>query len=291
MKHQSTILVAGSNGQLGRELQDLSVQHPELHFVFLDRSQLPIEEEHAVRDAFEKYQPGFVVNCAAYTAVDQAESEAGKADMINGTAIGLLAMVAREHDAKFIHISTDYVFNGHSEHPWKEDDPVDPINAYGRSKLLGERLCMEQDPSAVIIRTSWVYSHHGNNFVKTMLRLMSSRDEIRVVNDQVGSPTYAADLAAAIVAIIAAEDWVPGIFHFSNEGHISWFDFATEIKNLSGSSCRVVPIPSAEFPTPAKRPAFSVMDTGKIRQSYPVMIRSWKDALGECMSKLLHQAR
>jgi dTDP-4-dehydrorhamnose reductase len=185
-----------------------------------------------------------------------------------------------------IHISTDYVFNGKANRPLKEDDPVDPVNAYGETKLMGESMAM-QNTDAVIIRTSWVYSKYGNNFVKTMKRLMGEKESISVVNDQVGSPTYAADLAEAIVEIIRSGKWIPGIYNYSNSGVISWFDFAREIKNLLHSKCEVSPITTEQFPTPAKRPAYSVLDKTKINTVYNITIRDWKESLKKCITKLV----
>jgi dTDP-4-dehydrorhamnose reductase len=240
-----------------------------------------------VRNCFEAYHPAFCINAAAYTAVDKAETESDLAKLVNGEAVGVLAEVARSFGTKFIHISTDYVFNGNSSTPYKETDPVDPMNVYGKSKLDGEQRCMKQDPDAIILRTSWVYSYHGNNFVKTMLRLMKERSEINVVADQIGSPTYAADLAQAILQIIASGKWLPGIYHYANEGKISWYDFALAIREMSGSTCKVQPIPSAAYPTPARRPSYSLLNTEKIREAYGLSIPFWKESLEECMRRLL----
>ncbi|HEY0068101.1 MAG TPA: dTDP-4-dehydrorhamnose reductase [Flavisolibacter sp.] len=287
MEAAPKILVTGSNGQLGSELKDLAPLYPQYQFVFFNRSQWPIDDEAVSASIFEEHKPQFVVNCAAYTAVDKAESEKETALRINGTAAGILARLCSTHGARFIHISTDYVFDGQAQEPITESLPVNPINSYGQTKLAGEQAATGKNPDSVIIRTSWVYSSYGNNFVKTMMRLMKERESLGVVNDQYGSPTYAADLAAAIIAIIRHSDWTPGIYNYSNEGVITWFEFAEEIRKSIDSSCIVNPITTAQFPTPAKRPAYSVLDKSKIISTYPVQLRDWKESLKECIGKLL----
>ena len=279
------ILVSGSNGQLGSELQEIASQFKAFQFVFFSRAELSITDRAALEKMFILHRPSYFINCAAYTAVDKAEKEKEIAEEINGHAVGAIATLCSQYDCRLIHISTDYVFNGKASTPLKEDDPVDPVNAYGDSKLMGERLAM-QHTGAVIIRTSWVYSKYGNNFVKTMKRLMGEKESISVVNDQVGSPTYAADLAAAIMEIITSGKWEPGIYNYSNSGVISWFDFANEIKTLLHSTCKILPISTAQFPTPAKRPAYSVLDKSKIKKVYNITTRDWKESLMKCMSKL-----
>lgn len=286
MEAKPKILVTGSNGQLGSELKDLAPLYPQYEFHFFDRSQWPIDDEAISVSIFKEHRPQFVVNCAAYTAVDKAESEKEAALRINGTAVGILARLCHEYDARFIHVSTDYVFDGTATQPIIESMAVNPVNSYGQTKLEGERAAMENNPSSVILRTSWVYSSYGNNFVKTMMRLMKERESLGVVNDQYGSPTYAADLAAAIIAIIRHSAWTPGIYNYSNEGVITWFEFAEEIRNSIGSNCTVNPITTAQFPTPARRPAYSVLDKSKIISTYPVHLRDWKESLKECMGKL-----
>jgi dTDP-4-dehydrorhamnose reductase len=280
------ILVSGSNGQLGSELQEIARQFKAFQFVFFSRSELSITDSAAMEKMFILHHPSYFINCAAYTAVDKAEKEKEIAEEINGHAVGAIATLCNQYDCRLIHISTDYVFNGKASTPLKEDDPVDPVNAYGDSKLMGERLAM-QHTDAVIIRTSWVYSKYGNNFVKTMKRLMGEKESISVVNDQVGSPTYAADLAAAIMEIITSGKWEPGIYNYSNSGVISWFDFANEIKKQLHSKCEVYPIPTSQFPTPAKRPAYSVLDKEKIQSVYNIKAREWKESLKEFIDKLV----
>ncbi len=281
-----TILVTGANGQLGREMQVIAAAYSGYHFLFVSKDELSIEDTGAVKEYFADHQIDVCVNCAAYTAVDKAETDTEKAFAVNGEAVGVLATACKEKNARFIHISTDYVFDGTATEPYKEDHPVHPIGVYGASKLKGEELALQNNPAAIIIRTSWVYSSFGNNFVKTMLRLMKERESINVVNDQQGSPTYAADLAAAIMQIISGDAVSAGIFNFSNHGIINWYEFALAIKELTASNCVVNPIPSSQYPTPAKRPAYSVLDTGKIRDTFNVMIPAWKDSLKKCLSLL-----
>lgn len=284
---KSIILVTGANGQLGRELQMLAAVNPEYDFIFTDRTQLPIGDQQQVDTFFATRQPTWCINCAAYTAVDKAESDKDTAFRINGDAPGYLAAACRRHGARLIHISTDYVFDGSSAIPLKEGDPTGPINTYGASKLAGEQKAMENNPEAtVIIRTAWVYSEFGNNFVKTMIRLMKERPAINVVDDQLGSPTYAADLAAAILHIIAHPLFTPGIFHYSNEGRITWYQFAIAIRERIGSACTINPIPSSQFPTPAKRPHYSLLDKTLIRNTYQLIIPDWETSLETCLSRL-----
>jgi len=293
---QQKIIVTGAAGQLGRELQIAADAFPQFAFRFLSRNDLAIEDSTATLALFQQEQPDWCINCAAYTAVDKAETEKEQAFRINGTAVGTLAAACRHTGARLVHLSTDYVFDGSSPRPLKEEDPTGPISVYGASKLQGEQLAMkEHADGTVILRTSWVYSEFGHNFVKTMIRLMNERPSINVVNDQVGSPTYAADLATAILTITAttpfvpathSPHFVPGIYHYSNEGRISWYEFALAIKELTGSTCIVNPIPTTQFPTPAKRPAFSLLDKGLIRATYGLSIAEWKDSLAKCLRRL-----
>jgi dTDP-4-dehydrorhamnose reductase len=283
------ILVTGSNGQLGSDLRDLAASYPQYEFVFTDVAELSITNRDAVNSFFANERPAYLVNCAAYTAVDKAESEKPLSDEINGTAVGILASACQEHGTRFIHISTDYVFNGEASSPLKETDQVDPVNAYGASKLLGEQLAIQNNPSVIIIRTSWVYSFYGKNFVKTMMRLMSEKQSLGIIDDQLGSPTYAADLAEAIMQIISSGKWEQGIYNYSNDGVISWFDFANEIKHQIGSNCIVNPLTTEQFPTPAKRPKYSVLDKAKIQQTFSISLKDWKHSLRVCISKLVAQ--
>lgn len=291
MRAKPKILVTGGNGQLGREIQELAPAYSRFEFVFLSREDMPINNFELVRVFFNSVKPVYCINCAAYTAVDKAESERDLAFQVNGESVGVLAAICKEHDTKFIHVSTDYVFNGEGNYPYTENFPTDPVNVYGASKLEGERQAVQLNPDAVIIRTSWVYSSFGKNFVKTMIRLMNEKDEIKVVNDQIGSPTYAADLGEVILKIIYDLDlqpaeWKPGIYNFSNEGIISWFEFAQAIKELINCPCDVKPITTADYPTPAKRPAYSVLDKTKIQETFGVQLKDWKESLAICIEKI-----
>lgn len=294
MSDQPKILVTGGNGQLGKEIQKLAPLYPQFEFVFLSKEDMPINNFELVRVFFDSVKPAYCINCAAYTAVDKAESEKDLAIQVNGEAVGVLAAICREHDTKFIHISTDYVFNGEGNYPYTENFPTDPINTYGASKLEGEKQAIQVNPDTIVIRTSWVYSSFGKNFVKTMIRLMNEKDEIRVVSDQIGSPTYAADLAEVIMKIIgnrqlATGKWEPGIYNYSNEGIISWFEFAQAIKEIINCPCEVKPIKTAEYPTPAERPAYSVLDKTKIQQTFGIQLKDWKESLNICIEKIRKQ--
>jgi dTDP-4-dehydrorhamnose reductase len=282
------VLVTGKNGQLGRELADLAPNYEDqFTFAFLGRDELDISNEEQLTNVFNQLHPSFVINCGAYTAVDKAETEKEKALAINAEGVGIMAKLCKEYNAKFIHVSTDYVFNGTGTKPYEATDTTDPVNYYGFTKLEGEKLALQNNGDSIIIRTSWVYSQYGNNFVKTMIRLMKERPEIRVVSDQVGSPTYAKDLAEAIMHIIATETaGKGGIYHFSNEGVISWHEFAVGIKELKQLNSIVHPIPTTAFPTPAKRPAYSVMSKDKIVAEFGVALKDWKESLKECLDKL-----
>lgn len=277
------ILVTGANGQVGKELQVLALSNTGLQFNFVGKDDMPLHQFELVRNVFKAYKPAYCINCAAYTAVDKAESEQEFAFLVNAESVGALAATCREFGTKLIHISTDYVFNGISPVPYREDESTDPVNVYGASKRLGEELCFQNDPEAIIIRTAWVYSAYGHNFVKTMLRLMREKPSINVVNDQVGAPTYAADLARVMTKIIEDGKWNPGIYHYSNRGKISWYDFAMAIREMTGSSCQVNPILSEQYPTPARRPSFSLLNTEKIERTYHINIPDWKESLWECL--------
>ena len=288
---KQVILVTGSNGQLGKELKQIAANYSQFNFVFASREDLKLHHFGLVENFFIATKPQYCINCAAYTAVDKAESEQDMAMLVNGEAVAHLAAICKKYQTKFIQISTDYVFDGESETPFKEDDATGPINTYGKSKLLGEQLCIKENTDAIIIRTAWVYSSFGHNFVKTMMRLMNERNELNVVSDQIGSPTYAADLANAILTIInncqlSIVNWVPGIYHYSNEGKISWFEFALAIKELTGSKAIVHPILTAGYPTPARRPKFSLLNKDRIRTVYQLEIPAWKDSLVNCIQQL-----
>lgn len=287
------ILVTGANGQLGKELKELTPSFSQFDFIFLSREDLPIHNFELVRNSFKAYHPQYLINCAAYTAVDRAEQEKDKAFQVNGEAAGVLAAVCKEHQTKFIHISTDYIFDGKATTPYKEEFAPHPANAYGASKLEGEKQVLQLNPHSIIIRTSWVYSEFGKNFVKTMMKLLCEKEELNVVNDQVGSPTYAADLAEAIIQIInhlqvhdSPLTTHSGIYHFSNKGVISWYDFAVAIKEMIGSNCKLNPIHTSQYPTPAKRPMYSVLDNTKIQQTFGIQQKDWKESLAVCVQRI-----
>lgn len=285
------ILVTGAYGQLGSEIKELEKHFPNYHFIFTDIDVLDITCEMEVEDFFNENRPDFTINCAAYTAVDKAETEQRIATNINAKAPGILAKCSKQIDAKIIHISTDYVFDGDANHPYSESDEVNPQGVYGKTKLQGELNCLKENPNSVIIRTSWLYSGFGNNFVKTMIRLGSERDSLNVVFDQIGTPTYAADLASAILSVIQVSEkdstkFIPGVYHYSNEGVASWYDFAKAIFEISEIDCIVNPVLSDQFPTPAKRPHFSVLNKSKIRDNFGIEIPYWRDSLKTCILKL-----
>jgi len=280
------ILVTGANGQLGSELRELSVHYSQFEWVFADRSVMDLSDLESIPDYLDSIQPQVIINCAAYTAVDKAETETELADVLNHQAVGVMAQWRASHTCRLIHISTDYVFDGNSSTALDEEAPTAPINVYGQTKLAGELACMSENPEAIIIRTSWVYSRFGNNFVKTMSRLMQERDSLNVVNDQIGSPTYAADLAQAIMIIITHAHWQAGIYHFSNEGEISWYEFALAIQEISGFNCLVSGIPSSDYPTPAKRPHYSLLDKSKITTTFGVVVPGYRESLERCMGLL-----
>lgn len=280
------ILITGANGQLGSEIRLLSSDFPEFKFVFSDRSVLSMDAPETIVAYLDTIQPDFIVNCAAYTAVDKAETEPELADLINNKAVGIIAKWSFFNKVKLVHISTDYVFDGTSASPLKESDATNPQNEYGKTKLKGEIACLNANPESIIIRTSWVYSEFGNNFVKTMLRLMKERESINVVYDQIGSPTYAKDLAQAILDIISKNNWISGIYNFSNEGEISWFDFAVAIKEITKLNCDVNGIPSSQFPTPAKRPMYSLLDKSKIKKTFGVEVPEYSESLKKCIKTL-----
>ena len=288
-----TVLVTGKNGQLGWEIGQIVEQYPQFNFVFVDVDELDLSRPESIPAFFQKYQPGYFIHCAAYTAVDKAETEKDLALKINAESVGVIAKECAKINCPLVFISTDYVFNGHGTEPYKTNQPAEPLNYYGYTKHIAEKLATENWNKTLIIRTAWVYSTHGHNFVKTMLRLMKEKEQITVVNDQVGSPTYAADIAKAIMQVVS--QWNNGnkkfgTYHYTNNGIISWHDFATEIKTLSGLSCNVLPVPSTEYSTPAKRPAYSVMDTHEIVDDFGVELRDWKISLKICVNKLLSQS-
>ena len=284
------ILVTGSYGQLGNELHELADQGLPYHFIWTDVDTLDITDKEALRNFINKNPIDLLINCAAYNAVDKAEEEKEIAELINTKAVKLLAEISKENGAKGIHISTDYVFNGKTFLPYKETDTPNANSAYGISKLKGEKEALKYD-NALIIRTAWLYSSYGKNFVKTMLRLGAERESLNVIFDQVGTPTYAYDLAKTIISIINnindnKKDFNPGIYNFSNEGVCSWYDFAVFIMKSAGLSCKVLPIETKDYPLPANRPFYSVLNKSKIRSAFNIEIPHWKESLDKCIKKI-----
>ena len=280
------ILITGANGQLGNEMRVLSAEHPEYTYFFTDVAELDICDEQAVMDFVQAKGIHVIVNCAAYTAVDKAEENVALCTKLNADAVGYLAKAAEACGAEFIQISTDYVFDGTAHIPYQETAPTCPESVYGHTKLAGERKALTLCSRAMVIRTAWLYSTFGNNFVKTMIRLGRERDSLGVIFDQIGTPTYARDLARAIFAVIC-QGVVPGIYHFSNEGVCSWYDFTKAIHRLAGiSTCNVKPLHTSEYPAKAKRPHYSVLDKTKIKETYHIEIPYWMDSLQGCIEEL-----
>jgi dTDP-4-dehydrorhamnose reductase len=282
------VLVTGANGQLGNELRAISPNFDNLKFFFTDVDDLDISNRDALENYFKNSAIDFVINCAAYTQVDKAEAERESAMMLNATAPGYLAEFSEIYKFRMIHISTDFVFDGTQNTPYTEEDEENPIGYYAKTKLAGEKAVIENSPNWMIIRTSWLYSSFGNNFVKTMLKYGRERGLLNVVFDQIGTPTYARDLAEAILQIISDPGTysINGIFHYSNEGVISWYDFAKTILEIKKVECKVNPIRTVDYPTPAKRPAYSVLDKAKFKETFGLEVPYWKDSLRECMGLL-----
>ena len=280
------VLITGANGQLGHEMRNVLNGDDRFEAIFTDVAELDICDAEAVNRAVADNRVDYIVNCAAYTQVDKAEDNVELCRKINATAVENLARAAAACGARMIHVSTDYVFNGRGYRPYTEDMTPDPQSVYGSTKLEGEQALMRLCPQSAIIRTAWLYSPYGNNFVKTMMRLGTERDELSVVADQIGTPTCAADLARAILAVLTAEPFVPGIYHFSDEGACSWYDFTVAIHRLAGITCRVKPIRSDEYPSRAHRPFYSVLDKSKIKQTYGITIPHWYESLSHCIEIL-----
>jgi dTDP-4-dehydrorhamnose reductase len=290
------IIVTGSKGQLGRSIQKLSSEYPDLEFVFTDIEELDISDSAQTDHFFTAENPSVVVNCAAFTAVDRAEKEELLAEKINHRGVANLANACRKTGTRLIHISTDYLFDGNKSTPYHEKDIVKPKSVYGITKLEGETAILRAEIKSIIIRTSWLYSEYGNNFVKTMLRLGKEKNQLKIVSDQVGTPTYAGDLARALLDILqlTAEDskrFVTGIYHYSNEGVASWYDFTKAIFEYSPEViCQVCPIDTNAYPTPATRPAYSVLNKSKIKSTFDIKIPYWRDSLKLCLIKLQQDA-
>jgi dTDP-4-dehydrorhamnose reductase len=281
------ILVTGSNGQLGSELKKLASQYP-YDFFFTDKNSLDITNEKHIKDFIDLHKIDTIINCAAYTAVDKAESQEEIADAINHKSVDFLAQISKEKNIKLIHISTDYVFDGKNYKPYVETNFTAPNSVYGKTKRNGEKALQEINPqNSIIIRTSWIYSSFGTNFLKTMLKLGNEKNELGVIFDQVGTPTYARDLAKTILEILPKiKNNNVEIYHYSNEGVLSWYDFAKEIMKMSKRDCKINPIETREYPTPAKRPYYSLLNKSKIKKNFNIKIPFWKDSLDECLKVL-----
>ena len=285
------VLITGANGQLGNEMRRLGAVSPN-NYIYTDVAELDITNAAAVSQFVRDNKVDVIVNCAAYTNVDKAESDEVTAELINATAVENLAKAMKEVDGTLFHVSTDYVFGNEGNTPRTEDMPLNPLGVYGRTKLRGEQAVAEVGCKAVIIRTAWLYSEFGNNFLKTIIRLTAEREQLNVVFDQVGTPTYAGDLALAIFSIIEGDIYAgnEGVYHFSNEGVCSWYDFATEIAVAAGNTaCKVQPCHSSEFPSPVKRPSFSVLDKTKIKTTFGIEIPHWRDSMLYCIKRLKQQ--
>ncbi len=281
------ILVTGANGQLGNEMRLLGATSKN-NYIFTDVTELNITDKGAISAMVKEHRIQVIINCAAYTNVDKAEDDEATADLLNHTAARYLAEAAKEADAVLIHVSTDYVFHGDKNVPYTEDEPTSPLGVYGRTKLAGEQAIQQSGCRYLIFRTAWLYSSFGNNFVKTMRRLTSERDTLNVVFDQVGSPTFAGDLARAIFEVVEKEAYVgtEGIYHYSNEGVCSWYDFAVEISNLSHTRCDIRPCHSDEFPSKVTRPSYSVLDKTKLKKTFGIVVPHWKESLVKCIEQL-----
>ena len=285
------LLITGAYGQLGNEMRVALERYPHLESIFTDVDTLDITDKNAVDAFVALHKPNVLINCAAYTAVDKAEDDLALCYKINCDAVRNLGEVAQAHGMTVIHVSTDYVFDGTNHIPYTEDMAVSPTNVYGKSKLAGERELRKACPGAIIIRTSWLYSGFGNNFVKTMLRLGSERSQLKVIFDQIGTPTYAADLADSMLQIIDSGKFVPGIYHFSNEGVCSWYDFTKMIFKLAHVECEVLPIESKDYAVRTPRPHYSVLNKSKLKSTYNQTIPYWMDGLERCLHVLLSESK
>lgn len=282
------ILVTGANGQLGCEMRRLGAVSPN-NYIFTDVAELDITDSEAVMSVVRECSIEAIVNCAAYTNVDKAESDEAMAELINATSVGYLARAMKEVGGTLFHVSTDYVFGREGNTPRKEDMPLEPLGVYGRTKLHGEEAIAQSGCKALVFRTAWLYSEYGNNFLKTMMRLTAEKEQLNVVFDQVGTPTYAGDLALAIFSIIEAGVYEgnEGIYHFSNEGVCSWYDFAVEIAAVAGNTaCRINPCHSSEFPSPVTRPPYSVLDKTKIKETFDIDIPHWRESMEYCIKRI-----
>jgi len=284
-----TILITGSHGQLGNEMQQAAKRFPAFNFIYTDIEDLDICNKAALNAFVKANKVNVIVNCAAYTAVDKAEDDVELCYKINSEAVRNIGEVAAENNLKVVHVSTDYVFDGTHHLPYTEDQPVCPATVYGKSKLAGEQALLESCQKAVILRTAWLYSSFGNNFVKTMMKLGTERDSLNVIFDQIGTPTYAADLADTILKIVSHEIFIPGIYHFSDEGVCSWYDFTKAIHRIAGITCNVSPIETKDYPARTPRPQYSVLNKAKIKSTYGIVIPYWEESLEKCIGVLMAQ--
>jgi dTDP-4-dehydrorhamnose reductase len=284
------VLVIGSDGQLGLEFQKISNSYDSLSWFFSTIKTLDLLKLDSISSSLNDINPSVIINCAAYTSVDKAETESELADIINHKAVDIISKWTSDNNKKLIHFSTDYVFDGLSQTPLNENSFTNPVNEYGLSKLKGEQVCLLNDPTSIIIRTSWLYSSFGNNFVKTMIELMKKNNTLKVVNDQIGSPTYAYDLAKVIVKIIMYFKTKSGLFHYSNEGEISWFEFARSIREFYKLDCEITGVSSDEFKTLAKRPKYSLLDKSKIKKTFNLKIPNYKQSLINCIEIIKNEA-
>ena len=284
------VLVIGSDGQLGLEFQKISNSYNSLSWIFSTIKTLDLSRLDTINSFLNDINPSVIINCAAYTSVDKAETESKFADLINNEAVDIISRWTSDNNKKLIHVSTDYVFDGLSKLPLSENSNTNPINEYGSSKLKGEQVCLKNDTNSIIIRTSWLYSSFGNNFLKTMIELMKKNKSIRVVNDQIGSPTYAYDLAKVILKIIVNYKTESGLFHYSNEGEISWFEFARSIRELYKLDCEIIGVSSKEFKTLAKRPQYSLLNKSKIKKILNLEIPNYKQSLKNCIEIIKNEA-
>ena len=284
------VLVIGSDGQLGLEFQKISNSFDSLSWVFSTIKTLDLLRLDTINSFLNNINPTLIINCAAYTSVDKAETESKLADLINFKAVDIISRWTSNNNKKLIHVSTDYVFDGLSKLPLSENSNTNPINQYGNSKLKGEIACLKNDSSSIVIRTSWLYSSFGKNFVKTMIDLMKKNNSVKVVNDQIGSPTYAYDLAKVIIKIIMNSENKSGLFHYSNEGEISWFEFARSIRELYNLDCEIIGVSSKEFKTLAKRPKYSLLNKSKIKTTFNLEIPNYKQSLENCIKIIKNEA-
>ena len=284
------VLLIGSDGQLGLEFQKISNSYDSLYWFFSTIKTLDLSRLDTISSFLNDINPSVIINCAAYTSVDKAETESKLADIINYKAVDIISKWTSSNNVKLIHISTDYVLEGSSKIPLDENSLTNPVNEYGRSKLKGEEVCLKNDPNSIIIRTSWLYSSFGKNFVKTMIDLMKTNNTVKVINDQIGSPTYANDLAKVIIEIIMNSKNKSGLFHYSNEGEISWFEFARSIRELYNLDCEIIGVSSEELKTLAKRPEYSLLNKSKIKTTFNIEIPNYKQSLKNCIKIIKNEA-